>query len=216
MQQFEEWRNNRVTRIRQQEVYSRVAVTRVVFVHIVPLGRLDQVLDLRSRERELIHQLLPLGTKGFNWRYNADGLLLYREDQNNFIDAYTQVLRFGGIEGLSAQYLGSTSGLGGSGSPLMLWADHLDSEVTEYVTNTVRVIRDVCEQEPPYAVSVGLYGVKGALISSPGFRASGITVEQNDVIAPAVIVEDAEADIPAILRPSLDVVWQSAGYPGRP
>lgn len=215
----ETFRSSRVARVRTGEVMSSLDLHSSVFVHILPLGRLEQIHDLRNRYDSIVRNFRPFDATGYNHRFNADGILLHSSKASSVhnVDRYTQVFRFGGVEGYSAGFVSDRPTDGSDNKP-KLWAEQLDKEVPLYVTEQIKALQSVFGIEPPYAVLVTLCGLRGTTVAvSEEFRTvDSAYISEDELRLPPVVLDDAADGIPALMRPVLEVVWQAGGYPGPP
>jgi len=116
----------RRTRLNGLRSFPGLDMTSVCLVHVLPLGRLDSIVDLRTPESILRTALPPLRQYGWSSRFNADGFLLYTGDGTT-VRSYTQWLRCGGAEGFSSSFVSRYDG--GAGSVLLLYGRELGDAV---------------------------------------------------------------------------------------
>lgn len=68
----------------------------------------------------------------------------------------------------------------------------------------------------PMVAMVSLLGVKGSTLP-PSWRHDvsdgDYTIERDDLLLPDVLVNRYDADLPALLRPAFDALWQAIGMP---
>ncbi len=75
-----------------------------------------------------------------------------------------------------------------------------------------------CEQLEaglPLFVGLSFCNAKGCVLRAAGSGAwttNGVTLKNEVVILPECIVESADADLPRLLKPIFDVVWNGFGY----
>jgi hypothetical protein len=206
--EIEKFRRERAEQIRNRRM-PVVDVSSSAFFHVLPLGRLDQLIDLRPHHRKLATTLAPPRQAGWDNRYNVDGFMTY--SGGTPIPSYTQWFRFGGIEGYSSHFVKLRSN-----RPPKFEAVAMSIAIENYVREAVVALHEVLEQEPPYAVGVSLYGINTAVISLPTAEESK-PIDQDEMILPLVILE--EFDPPKVrerLRPLIDTIWQAGGLPGEP
>jgi hypothetical protein len=210
------WRAERMRRVLGQEVYPRIITSPATFIHVLPLGRLGQSLDLASKEAAFTNPpLRPLRTgNGMDWRFNVDGFICFAQDESRTIASYTQVLRFGGVEGFTA--FGHISRPGSADG--IVWGESLEQDVPQYVGRALTVIHSTLAVDPPYAVYLSLHGTRGLPVQSGGIglRLDRALIDQDVIQPPPAIIDDPGRDISTDLRPMLDVVWQSGGLARAP
>jgi hypothetical protein len=153
------------------------------------------------------------GTYSHAW-YNAEGFVVYEPDSLSRWKCYTQFFRFGGLESYSERYAGRSRG---TGSSTEFWVERLESDVVRSTKTALRVVREIGGQDPPFALCLGMYGIRGAYVQIGRDMSgqSGALVDVDDVVLPPLIFEEGEPDIEARLQPFFNVFWQSAGYSGK-
>lgn len=182
-----------------------------VAVHLLPLGRLNRLLDMGAKAKQMDTNFPPLNQSSWNSPYNAQGFLTFAERQGQ-IKNYTQVFRFGGVEGYSSMYVDERDVAGKTRRVLL--ADSLDIGFENYVVESVKALKDVFDSEPPFCLMLTLTGVDRAIIpTSDSFDFTPI--DQSDIELPPVVLEH-DSDVLAECRRLMEVVWQAAGFDGRP
>lgn len=204
-----EFRRTRIASVLAGEVLSPLRKEYAYFVHLLPLGRLDLMIDPVA----LMDRLDGLGPfdhqSGWSPRPNADGLFVYNTIGQE-IYSYTQWFRFGGVEGF-------TSGIGEvRNTNKIIWGDGLTEATRIFVQGAIERMRDVLALEPPIAIGLTLLGViEGYLLRTyPSLQSR--TFDRNRIDVPFVILEDVNADPKPVLQHALDVIWQAGGYGGAP
>jgi len=70
---------------------------------------------------------------------------------------------------------------------------------------------------PPFVILVAATGTKGAYISMRNQAVHGSsTIDHDPLILPEVIAEDESPDVPQLLKPVFDAIWNAGGYPRSP
>jgi len=205
----ERFRQERVNRIRAGGSSNpNFEIGSSVFVHVLPIGRLDRLLDLRPHEEEL-RKVAPLTSAGWSFRFNTHGFMTY-----NGTVSYTQWFRHGGVEGYSSAYRGSLpKPLGGPTS--LLYIKKLSDEVQNFARIAVERMQSVLGLDPPFAVCLASYGFAGSVIYLGPEFGDPHPIESDVELLPPIIVEEPSApNLDKEMRFLLDVIWQSAGYDG--
>lgn len=210
----EAFRAKRLARTARGELLGWLHFESPIFFHVLPLGRLDALLDLSGRYEELLRHLFPPGPYSVNGRYNTDGLMGYHQPDNR-IKAYTQLFRFGGLEGYDTEYVkqGKVEGE----KRAVLAAHSMLRNALTWFPNAVQLLATQLDVVPPYGLGVAVQGVRDATI--PGERGyhRSEAIEVDDIVLPLVVINDARAEtVLDALYPIFDVVWQSAGHQKAP
>lgn len=207
----EAFRAQRLARTDSVHIGAWLDTASPIFFHVLPLGRLDAMLDLSGRYEELLRHLSPPGISGANGRYNADGLMGYHQPSAR-IKSYTQLFRFGGLEGYDSQYV-RAGGQSVGEKPVELAAHYMLRCALEWFPKAVELLSTRLDIVPPYGLGVAVKGVRGARI--PGDRSYdwGEVIDVDDIVLPLVVINDARAEtVSQALYPIFNVIWQSAGH----
>ena len=212
LDQVEAFRRERVDLVRSGRAYPNVDVSSSFFVHVLPVGRLDQLLDLRPHE-EALRGVAPLDPAGWSPRFNTFGFQTYvRGDNDAAVPSYAQWFRNGGVEGYTATYRFQRSS-----GPLGVAIDALDrnllGQVPEFVRTALERMQSLFRLDPPFAVGIAGFGFVGARIyNDTGTRASAAIESDFELLPPMIVEDPAATRLDDDLLSLLDIVWQSAGY----
>ena len=210
LDQVEAFRRERVDLVRNRRVYPNVDVSSSFFVHVLPVGRLDQLLDLRPHE-EALRSVAPLASAGWSPRFNTFGFQTYVATQTNVVPSYTQWFRNGGVEGYTATYRFHRDA--GPGAPLNGLDRDLVHEVPAFVHKALERMQLLFRLDPPFAVGIAGFGFAGARIFSDwGVRQSAVIESDFEMLPPIIVEDPATTRLDDELLSLLDIVWQSAGY----
>lgn len=175
-----------------------------IIMHVVPLESLDPMKRITSDPMNLLLGLLhPMGSTGYNPRYNADG---WRSESHN---GYLQLFRNGVIESVKTfsvyENKGEISGPDLETGLVTGLGKYLEAEKTLGIN-------------PPLLVMVSMIDVKGYVIyqnPSLGYG-SGREIGSDKVVPAPIEVTNYDMDVGQVLRPVLDTIWQAAGGVGSP
>ena len=174
-------------------------------VHVLPLGRLADYIDLRPHHGQLAAIAPPYRGGGWSHRYNWDGFQTYNGPPDTCV-SFTQWFRTGGAEG----YI---SGIR-SENPAQVNGPEIIDTSHEFATEAVKTMHDVLAVDPPYSVALSVFGVGSArLIASRRGRMAPTPFIRPRYLLPPVLLEDVPANMEAVLLQSLEILWQAAGVP---
>jgi len=208
------FRDQRVMALHNKLAIPMADTTGQYFVHVLPLGRLGRLLDLPPHREKLI-MLMTFGNLGGNASYNADGFLFAEQGnspQSREITHYSQWFRFGGVEG----YENPTRTINGNRT---IYVHHMSDETVRYVRVALQLMRSVFELDPPFGVCLTLNNIRGVAGKAHSGMWSATVIDRQRVDVPLVIFEthpDSSDDMVRVLRPALDVLWQTMGYQSAP
>jgi len=218
-----EWRNaanrlrlERINKATNGEVVGKPGHRRcATFVHVLPLGRLDEDIGLFDVDWQgLAHQL---GVKAgyhssITYRPVLDGLLVHRTGSDD-APPYIVVLRSGGVEYYDPrlftvpnnQSLFTLTGL-----------EHVLQEHVKFALNRMMQLFGLSPPFVAYLTILHAKGIRGLYHSASGFDEMTDPFLENDLHFPGVIV--SEKDVVAA-RPFVNLMrmaWQAAGMEPRP
>lgn len=183
-----------------------------IFLHILPLGRLDAMIDLRGRKDELSQEFPPLRHEGYSREYNSDGIRVFSGGNERPVSSYSQVLRCGGLEYLSFRLSAAQSA---QNRAPFLFGDNIVQELGVAIPASLRKLTSLSLAEPPFAVFISLEHVIGAELlfdRMPSFSSVGHPLRRPHLRLPPFVIDEATSFTQATLFGSLDILWQSAGY----
>lgn len=181
------------------------------YLHVLPLGRLTEIVNIVAHRGELA-LLEPLARASCENRPNLDGYITYwpRREQCN---RYTQWFRFGGVEIGSARHLFR--------DPMgkrKLDAVHVALDAVQRTKAALKFMNERLELDPPYVVFLSLLGTLKVPIGVEGWERHFDELDQpNEIdsaqlLLPGILIQEAECDVKAELLPTLDMIWQAAGF----
>jgi hypothetical protein len=187
-----------------------------LYVHVLPLGRLAEFIDLTCAVDQ-IRTVAPPGGSVANTHFNADGYLTHDYGAKDSIPSYVQWLRFGGAEAFTSRILTGRHDRGGRPRNLF-FASNVDLYVPTFAKAAIAQLSGALRRDPPYVVLVSLDGVQGTVIAWENSWMYGreVPITETSFRLPSVVIEDPGADVETALRPVLDILWQAGGYPHAP
>jgi hypothetical protein len=181
------------------------------FLHILPLGRLTEWINIVSHAGELMREdRLP--HQGFSGTPNADGYLLSDAFGSDRLTR-VQWLRCGGVE-LHTNVYHTYMERGGE-SLHYFEATNFGMEVIRMAQQAIAFMSGPLSVDPPYAVMLSLRDLRGARFNMNGWQQHALPwgqFEDDELLLPPLILDDTPASCRDAVMPLLDVVWQAAGY----
>jgi hypothetical protein len=204
------FRDERLGRIEADETPVRLQHHGRIVLHMVPFSSVDPeatTIDLTAWAEDPT-RLEPLyGGTGWAKRFNFDGLVTYCGPTKEVQWSYLQVFRSGAIE-----------------SAMMLMEPHQDGnnyahpwsvekDVVAAVARYLRLLRSH-GIDLPVVVAVSLLRVRGSVVPVPKLWDKPMTpLDRDALILPDVLVRDHGEDLPKVMRPAFDALWQAWGFP---
>jgi hypothetical protein len=213
--QAEAFRDVRLKRVRSEGVIPLLTTGSALFVHVLPLGRLDGLMSFANNWQQLQTLLGPPDGSGYSHRFNADGFLTFRHDHKNHVTAYTQWLRFGGVEGFLSEIVMNRD-LGGNQPATLFFAQHTCDVALRFANDAIRAMQSALQIDPPFVVMLALFGLRDSYVHTQDMWLSDRTkIGVDSLLLPAITVNDV-TQVAEAVQPLVDIVWQTGGLPSAP
>lgn len=182
-----------------------------IVLHITSIGAFDPAVkfDMSSLPRD--HRLDPIYLRGNKERYNFDGFLVYRQnDDSECAYSYVQVFRNGSIEAVDAYMIHERGD-----------KHYISPEYEEKLLQALPRYLGVQKQlgvELPLFLMVSLLGVSGytMYVDSMVFFHDIYEyhpIDRDALLVPEMLVENYESDPTEVMKPIFDAIWNAAGWP---
>ena len=204
------FRSDRLAKIAAGDTPCRLRPSTSMVLHVVPIPsfgdrRLINVAEeLSSRPVTLP---VPLGSQGAGHGVNLDGVFLYSGPSMTESHGYGLLFRDGAIEGVKQLSLLEDN------------TPYIAGAIFEQdILATLKIYMKTCEQLDaglPLFVGLSFCNARGCVLraaSSGVWTTNGVALNKEVIVLPECIVESADADLPRILKPIFDVVWNGFGY----
>jgi hypothetical protein len=207
-------RNFRLDRINKL-VSGRGPVTltspHLMVLHVLPVmsTRSDLRLVTADFERVKDHApLRPIGSQGWSWSHNMDGLLVTSPWRESACHSYVQVYRNGFLEAVESQTL-AFKDQEAQIIPSIAW----EKRILESFPGYLKAL-EVLNLAPPYVVSLSLLNVEGfTMYVGPRYGESGTPIDREHLLTDDILVENPDQPPGRLLRPLFDQIWNGCGWP---
>lgn len=181
-----------------------------VALHILPLGRLRERIDLigDANPHQRLQQFLPEQDASTALaRGVLEGLLLPGIRDYPIDD--TLLFNFAGLEYVTAKFFSNEKYHGRDNAFFLGWVVDL---VNGYCPRAIRAMSSELLVEPPYVVYLTILGAAKVAVFARGndTMAMRTTFSDNELMFPASIVDDPAPDA-ARFEPLVKLLWQAAG-----
>jgi len=210
-ERIREFRRSRLLKIMNGDTPAQLADSTSMVLHVIPLPSFgDRRLINVAQELEARHVTLPvpLGSQGVGHGINLDGFFVYSGPSLTQCHGYGLLFRDAAIEGV--KQLSHRDG-----------GPHIAGSIFEQdVIRTLRIYIKTCEQLDaglPLYVGLSFCNAKGCTlshISHGAWESNGVALKDEVIALPECIVESETADLPRLLKPIFDMVWNAFGYSG--
>ncbi|MBD1864192.1 MULTISPECIES: helix-turn-helix domain-containing protein [Trichocoleus] len=188
-----------------------ISGAKLVF-HIIPLEAFDLVnqLDVMLLENKTPG---PLGSSGWDGRYNLDGYLTsvsaLRNRQEKHAFGYLQFFRNGIFEIVDASTVAPQP------DESLYIRPYYEGELIKKLERIFDIQQEL-GIEPPLVLMLSFVGVKGYQIISNSYGPSGRVhpIDRNRLLIPEILVDSFDVHLLSIMKPAFDAVWNAGGWSG--
>ena len=184
-------------------------------VHLIPFSSLSPETSVDVRSIDELHEgFVALASSRHENRFNFDGRIIapFPNEGEASLHAYLQIFRSGILEAVSASLIHGPS----LGRGKIVYSMHLEQTLIDYTLRYLRLI-DSLELDFPAAVMLSLTGVKGFRIhpdQRQRWNHDPYPIDHDILLLPRVVFESSDDDVPTVLRPAFDAIWNAAGWAG--
>jgi hypothetical protein len=197
------FRERRIATILSEETPVPLESRSMIVLHLIPMT--DHSLAMQNVLAGA--GFSPFGDRAIYSRHNIDGFLMHG-DCNPKCNAYCQVFRTGALETVNCDYASSEN------IPLRSIEEDVIKSLRQYLPAL-----DSLGVPFPLVLACSLLGVKGkGLPQNSQFFRRPVRSEydRDQVHFPDVLIEAPKADLPKVLKPVYDAMWQGMGVPQSP
>jgi hypothetical protein len=205
------WRDDRLAKVIGGDAAVSVARGGGLVIHVVPLASFAGQVELSvahiDKQQGSSRPPYPK-LSGYSSRINLDGLVTFsRADDDGQSSAYCQVFRTGRVEAVSTRILYVVEGEG------VVLGEVYEETAMWSVETYLEGLKELGVQVP-MIVLMTIWGAKGArlLMSRDPSRRGQHLIDRDVLVLPEVLVETHRADVPTLLRPVFDAVWNAGGW----
>lgn len=206
------FRAERVAKIVADETPVPIRDNPKVVLHLIPLGTSQPgaILDISAAQNSGSFQTLYASATAK--RYNFDGCLAFSQPQHDSAAwSYLQLFRNGAVEAVDAFLIRPHN------NQRLIPSRTFEEELVDAVERYLALEKEL-GVEPPLFVLLTLLGVHGyemgvsdTLFLSPW---EDYTIDRDVLMIPEIVVEDLDTDVPKLMKPAFDAVWNAANWPG--
>ena len=148
----------------------------------------------------------PFNELSWDPMYNIDGYATFSRTLDRLqISSYNQIFRNGIYEVYTSGLFHQTqTGKEGFNGKLMI------QETIQCINEALLVLKQQ-QVEPPFLISFSFHNVLGKIMVNENNYINR-EFKQNDIVFPLILVPNYESDIYSLIKPNLDILWQSFGY----
>ena len=147
-------------------------------------------------------------------RHNFDGYLRPMPSyEPGICNAYFQLYRSGIVEQVNAELLRPQMARGGKLEPFIPLTP-IERMLIEAIQQALSFYREF-DVPLPIGIRFGIFGIKGYKIIDPDrlvYSVGEDVLERDHLIFPDVLVQSFDDDIPQLLKPAFDALWQAGDW----
>lgn len=205
-----QFRAERLARILAGETPVLLSPGPKIVLHLIPYVAFEGTTQLAVQafdELEHYNALAPLGGSQYSRRPNFDGYLTHEGARGGPAECYLQIFRTGCFETVNTYLLAA------NGDPKLIPSPYLEEKVQAAVTRYLSLLAGQ-GIAPPFAVQLSLLGVRDYAPTPPSrlIPDRHFTLERDTYLFEPILIEAADMDVTALLRPISDALWQAAGW----
>lgn len=202
-----QFRDERLARILAGDTPVPLVKGAYIVLHVLPFSCFS--IDSQFAASTLLTQgehLYPLGLRSGNRRYNVDGVVSYSPVNDPPRKRYCQAFRSGAIESVD-------TGLLSIRGTRLISAAGFEPNVVTTVHAYLKALSSL-NVPPPAVVLLSMLNVAGYEMAEPNreLRFEPTPIDRDTLLLPDVLVEDYSCNVPRVLRPIFDAVWNACGY----
>ena len=202
-----QFRKNRVFSIDSDDTPIKLDVGSKLILHIIPFTSLPKTSSVDiGIVADNMSKLPPMGTSGWDGRYNLDGFISFRSRSKGSCYSYTQLYRNGIIE--SACTINEPTKINNPS----LAVTYIERILIQSLESYFKLTKELGVELPVY-VFVTLLGVKNYIITSQNLPSFDIMpIDRENLLLNGELLESYDNEAYKILRPIFDSIWNACGY----
>lgn len=203
------FRDGRISKIYADEMPVPFEGNSKVVLHLIPFIAFRSNLKIKMEDINAQHSILcPMFSRGWNSRYNLEGVLTYTGRAEIKSHSYVNFYTSGIVEAVEGSMLSGRKEISNPG---------FEEEILASLKQYLLVMRSLNVQLP-LVLFLTLLNVKNHRMFTawtfPGDEPSAIG--RDVLLLPEVIIENYETECGDILKPCFDALWNACGFRGSP
>jgi hypothetical protein len=216
-ERIKRFREERIGRIIADETPVVLSTPHRLVLHMIPVASFlnRERLDL-TKNGNLSTRFRPIYVSSWNHRYNLDGYMTWRPSrtEGEGVDSYCQVFFDGTVEAVFSDLLRTSEGASVRGGTGFIASIAYEKYTIEAVQSYLQGYAEF-GLAGPIALSMAILGCRGSYMGVGPRQLLGENhpIDRDAIILPDVIVEDLKVNIPQLMKPLFDAVWNACGFP---
>ncbi|MCU6499308.1 hypothetical protein LPN04_16040 [Rugamonas sp. A1-17] len=171
-------------------------------LHFIPVSAFSTHSGIRlSATKELASNLTMISGPGHCLNVNLEGAVQF-ESRSEPSNQYAQIFRNGCLEVACA--------LQGPDGSVRIYGEWTVKNVIQAVQRNLRFLSGL-EVGMPIVIALSFVSISGYALDAER-RVADLASHQHALILPDVLVEGADADVKALMKPLFDILWNAFGF----
>lgn len=205
------YRADRIAQITSAEFPVKLPNSAAVILHCVPLAALDttSAQDFSTQAKKVQLNLMPERASNWGGKFNFDGYAMCSTPPL----FYTQLFRSGVMELVNTKLTQQQSIPQYYGK--LLPGTVFENEIIEAVQKCLDAQKGLAVLLPIFCL-LSLIGVKGFTLGFDQLRIELGRIDRESLLVPPLTIESFDVDVPTLLHPAFNSIWQASGAEGSP
>lgn len=203
---------NRLANIVANDIPVQLENVPKIVLHIIPLQSIENGNSVVSNQDLMKDTLYPLGSGGYNNRYNMEGILNFSSyPGSKECQSYVQLYRNGLIETVNADLLRTFN----EKKLIYVNADEsVEERIIRFTTDALKLLQKLEIQTPIY-LFLHLVDVKGYNIGSRRLRPFALEdrgIDKDILQLPEIVIQNYPDNVGFILKEWFETIWNACGF----
>jgi hypothetical protein len=213
LDRIKRFREERIAKIIADETPVKLDHEPRIVVHILPLSMSDPLAVHDLSDFPKGQNVFPMNTNYMDERRNFDGYLAFSRSKAQGTFGYVQFFRTGAVEAVDSDMLRERW----KDLPLIIPSVLYEQQIVYGLRRYLAALASL-KVPPPLLIMVSLLGVRGYNMAVDKNKYWGGAVpikdgiDRDNLILPEVITDSYEVDLPKLLKPTFDAIWNATGW----
>lgn len=215
-ERIKQFRQDRLSKIIADETPVVLSTPHRLVLHMIPIANFlnRERINLSKSDRYSV-DFRPMAS-GWNRRHNLDGYLTwtaqYRDSKN--VQSYCQLFHDGSVETVDSELLQIDGDDQVNGKTGYIPSVAYEKDIIEVIQSYLKSYSKL-DISGPFTISLTILNCKGSYLATSQRIRSGqqYTIDRDVVMLPDIAIEGVNVDVPRVLKPVFDAVWNMFGYP---
>jgi hypothetical protein len=216
-ERIKRFREERIGKIIADEIPFVLSSPHRLILHIVPIPSFlnRERLNLATHS-STSRYFRPISSQGWESRFNLDGYLNWQPERQpgDGVKGYCQLFFDGTIEAVFSELLRTDKGYPVRGGTGFIASIAYERDLITAVESYLNGYKEL-GVNGPLALSMAIVGCRGSYmyVKPSQLWIDYHPIDRDAIILPDVIIDDLNMNIPHVMKPLFDAVWNACGFP---